>query len=104
MKKLMSLALCAALLGTIGATSATTVSVGEQIVNGSFGTSASGVVANWTEDESARIRLGDDAINTGTGSSGFDGYFSTGHTNGFAVLGDNGGNSGESSDRSRTAA
>jgi len=70
------------------------VSVGEQIVNGDFGTSASGVVTGWTEDESALIRVGDEAINTDTGSSGFDGFFLNAHTNGFAVLGDNGGNSG----------
>jgi hypothetical protein len=93
MKELTSLALWAALLVTIGAANAATVSLGEQIVNGTFGTGASGAVASWTEDESARIRLGDDAINTSTGSVGFDGFFSTAHTNGFAVLGDNGGNS-----------
>jgi hypothetical protein len=93
MNRLTSLALWAALLGPIGAANAATVSLGEQIVNGSFGTIASGAVANWTEDESARIRLGDDAINTTTGNSGFDGFFSTAATNGFAVLGDNGGNS-----------
>ena len=93
MKKLTSLVLSGVLVGAIGATNAAPVLVGEQIVNGSFGTSASGVVTNWTENESALIRLGDDAINTTPGSSGFDGYFSTTHTNGFAVLGDNGGNS-----------
>jgi hypothetical protein len=93
MKKLTSLVLSGVLVGAIGATNAAPVFVGERIVNGSFGTSASGAVTNWTEDESARIRVGDDAINTTTGSSGFDGYFSTTHTNGFAVLGDNGGNS-----------
>jgi len=93
MKKLTSLVLSGVLVGAIGSTNAAPVFVGEQIVNGSFGTSASGTVTNWTEDESALIRVGDDAINTTTGSSGFDSYFSTAHTNGFAVLGDNGGNS-----------
>ena len=93
MKTLMRLALWAVWLGTIAAANAATVSLGEQIVNGTFGTNASGVVANWTEVESARIRLGDDAINTSAGSIGFDGFFSIAHTNGFAVLGDNGGNS-----------
>jgi len=68
------------------------VSVGEQIVNGDFGTSASAVVTGWTEDESTLIRCGDEAINTTTGSSGFDGFFLNAPTNCFAVLGDNGGN------------
>jgi hypothetical protein len=39
------------------------------------------------------IRLGDDAINHQHGSVGFDSFFSITPTNGFAVLGDNGGNS-----------
>lgn len=65
------------------------VPIGEQILNGDFGTDAAPSLANWTIVGGAGVnaRASNNAINTNTGSgaSRFNNHF----TSAFAVLGDN---------------
>lgn len=66
------------------------VFLGEQIVNGGFGTNASPSLASWTFSPAGgevNGRASTDPINASTGALGFDGFF----TSAFAVLGDSAG-------------
>lgn len=65
---------------------ATLIPLGEQILNGDFGTNATPSLTSWTASQ-VNARDSADTINTSTGASGFDGFF----TSAFAVLGDSSG-------------
>jgi len=68
--------------------------LGEQIINGGFGSDASPSISGWTISGSANARASTDTINTSTGNAGFDGFFGSA----FAVLGDSTGNIGGADD------
>ena len=82
-----------------GAAQALTVSVGEQIMNGDFGTSA-GTLTGWTMSGTVHTRAVTDAINAGGGNNNQSGVFDRGlsssdvaffSTDAFAVFGDTSG-------------
>ncbi|GEM_PF-2897731 len=68
--------------------------LGEQIINGAFGSNASPSLSGWTASGTANARASTDAINIGTGNAGFDDFFGSS----FAVLGDSSGNIGGADD------
>ena len=64
------------------------IPIGEQIVNGGFGTDASPSLASWVTVGPANARASIDTINISGGNAGFNNFF----TSSFAVLGDDSGN------------
>ena len=64
--------------------------IGEQIINGNFGSDAGPLLSNWTTSGTVNARASTDAINTSTGNAGFNNFFGSS----FAVLGDSTGNIG----------
>ena len=59
------------------------ITLGEQILNGDFGTNLAPSLASWTT-VGVNARAASDTINTSTGAAGFNSFF----TDAFAVLGD----------------
>ena len=82
----------AASIGAIGSASAAPIAIGEQIVNGTFGSDASPSLTGWSETPAGsgfvNARASSNVINSAGGSNGFNSLF----TSAFAVLGDNTGN------------
>ncbi len=79
----------AASIGAAGSSSATPIPIGEQIVNGTFGSDASPSLTGWSEtpvdSDFVNARASSNVINSAGGSNGFNSLF----TSAFAVLGDN---------------
>src|SRR5207245_6446950 len=77
------------ILGTlvVGVPHAGAIPIGQQILNGEFGTDATPSLTSWTTSGTANARPSTDALNTSGGNAGFNTFF----TSSFAALGNDAG-------------
>jgi hypothetical protein len=80
----LSIALMGSLFAVAQTAGAVSVSLGEQITNGEFGTGATSSLAGWTAAGTVNGRGPGGLANTSGGNAGFDGFFDSA----YAILGD----------------